>query len=184
MGGDINGSITVNIEETGCHPITIGELYGCGNQAAYATPSGKAHPTINIKSFTSIGRVFGGGYGSGAIVTGNPTVNINEIKGAHAADAYAGETKTIDGVSVTLPAHAANSIGAIGTVFGGGNAAEVRGNTTVNIGTAATVSYVSGSDHTAKDVVGASITGNVYGGGNQANVTGNTSVTIGKAVNP
>ena len=31
--GLIHGSITVNIEETGCHPITIGELYGCGNQA-------------------------------------------------------------------------------------------------------------------------------------------------------
>lgn len=33
LGGTISGTITVNIEETGCNPITIGELYGCGNQA-------------------------------------------------------------------------------------------------------------------------------------------------------
>ena len=35
IDGVIHGSITVNIEETGCHPITIGELYGCGNKAPY-----------------------------------------------------------------------------------------------------------------------------------------------------
>ena len=29
IGGKINGSITVTIEETGCNPISIGELYGC-----------------------------------------------------------------------------------------------------------------------------------------------------------
>lgn len=31
--GYIKGTITVNIEETGCKPIIIGELYGGGNQA-------------------------------------------------------------------------------------------------------------------------------------------------------
>ena len=34
LGGAINGSITLNIEETGCNPITIGEVYGGGNKAA------------------------------------------------------------------------------------------------------------------------------------------------------
>ncbi len=84
ISGFISGHIKVNIEETGCHPITIGELYCCGNQAPYIVESGVADPELNIKSFTSIGRVFGGGLGSTAEVTGNPTVNINEVKGEKA----------------------------------------------------------------------------------------------------
>ena len=183
ISGIIHGSITVNIEETGCKPVTIGELYGCGNQAPYTTPSGKSHPTINIKSFTSIGRVFGGGFGASATVTGNPTVNINEVIGLNASttSTYAGTEITLpDGTKVTLPAHESGKIGAIGTVFGGGNAAKVIGNTTVNVGTADTISYVSGTDHTAKPVVGVNITGNVFGGGNYAEVEGSPIVTIGK----
>lgn len=185
IGGAINGSITVNIEETGCNPITIGELYGCGNAAAYTTPAGKSQPTINIKSCTSIGRVFGGGFGSTAGVTGSPVVNINEVVGENSttASTYAGTTRTLkDGTTVTLPPHTSGAIGAIGTVYGGGNAAQVTGNTTVHIGTQPTISYVSGNDHSAKTVIGANITGNVFGGGlgSSAVVTGNTDVVIGK----
>ena len=185
IGGAINGSITVNIEETGCNPITIGELYGCGNAAAYTTPAGKSQPTINIKSCTSIGRVFGGGFGSTADVTGSPVVNINEVVGENSttASTYAGTTRTLkDGTTVTLPPHTSGAIGAIGTVYGGGNAAQVTGNTTVHIGTQPTISYVSGNDHSAKTVIGANITGNVFGGGlgSTAVVTGNTDVVIGK----
>jgi len=180
VGGVISGSITVNIEETGCNPITIGELYGCGNQARYTTPGSK-HPTINVRSFTSIGRIFGGGLGASAVVTGNPTVNINVVEGDFASTAYAGSSVTLDGVTINLPAHDANAIGAIGTVFGGGNAAEVIGNTNVNIGTEATIKYTSDAvDATGRTVKGADIRGNVFGGGNQAKVTGNTNVVVGK----
>lgn len=168
LGGTIKGSITVNIEETGCNPITIGELYGCGNKAPYTTPGDK-HPTINIRSFTSIGNVYGGGLGEEAVVTGNPTVNINVAKGVNnAVEGWSYNGKTIDfggGSTVTLPVHETGKIGAIGNVFGGGNAAEVIGNTNVNIGTEASKS--------------ADIRGNVYGGGNQADVTGQTNVVIG-----
>ncbi len=184
LGGTINGSITVNIEETGCNPITIGELYGCGNAAAYTTPDGKPDPTINIKSFTSIGRVFGGGLGEGAVVTGNPTVNINEVVGANAntTSSFAGSTrKLLDGTTVTLPVHTAGEIGAIGTVFGGGNAAAVNGNTNVNIGKESTITYVSVDESSEPiPVVGVDIRGNVYGGGNAADVTGSTNVVIGQ----
>lgn len=186
--GLINGSITVNIEETGCHPITIGELYGCGNQAPYITPTGKADPTVNVKSFTSIGRIFGGGLGEGAVVTGNPTVNINEVVGKNATYSpweYPGKTITFNEGDVTLPEHTPGAIGVIGEVFGGGNAADVVGNTTVNIGTAETVDYVStaeGEDSPQKGikVEGANILGNVYGGGNNANVSGKASVVVGR----
>ncbi len=183
LGGNIGGTITVNIEETGCHPITIGELYGCGNQAAYTTPSGKTDPTINVKSFTSIGRIFGGGLGEDAVVTGNPTVNINEVVGVNSEETstFAGTTRTLsDNTTVDLPAHESGKIGVIGTVFGGGNAAKVEGGTHVNIGTLPTINYVSGADHHEMDVVGANIAGNVYGGGNQADVTGKTNVIIGR----
>jgi hypothetical protein len=198
IGGVINGAITVNIEETGCNPITIGELYGCGNQARYTTPGSK-HPTINVRSFTSIGRIFGGGLGTSAVVTGNPTVNINEIVGEHAnvmdwpyhqtTKTEGGETvpdagKTItfsDGTSVTMPTHESGKIGAIGTVFGGGNAAQVVGNTNLNIGTASTINYSSdATGATGRPVIGVDIRGNVFGGGNEAEVTGNTNVIVGK----
>lgn len=181
--GLINGSITVNIEETGCHPITIGELYGCGNQASYKTPDGKADPTVNVKSFTSIGRIFGGGLGKGAVVEGNPIVNINEVVGKNASYSpweYPGKTISFSEGDVTLPEHTAGAIGVIGEVFGGGNAADVIGNTTVNIGTAETVDYVSTAENEDITVKGANILGNVYGGGNNANVSGKASVVVGR----
>ncbi len=217
LGGCIKGSITVNIEETGCNPITIGELYGCGNKAAYsiygykntgsdANPvwvprtsltdgdgpsTAKNNPTINIKSFTSIGNIYGGGLGKEAVVVGNPTVNINEIVGKNATVAnwsYNGATitynqGTADEYKRTIPTHTAGAdkIGVIDTIYGGGNAAKVIGNTNVNIGTEKNITYISGSDHAEKTVVGADIQGNVYGGGNAADVTGKTNVKIGQA---
>ncbi|MBR5480286.1 MAG: chitobiase/beta-hexosaminidase C-terminal domain-containing protein [Bacteroidaceae bacterium] len=186
LGGAIKGSITVNIEETGCNPITIGELYGCGNKAAYTTPKGKQDPTLNIRSFTSIGNVYGGGLGEEAVVTGNPTVNINVVKGVNNAveDWLYNDGRTIDfgdDYKVTLPVHEEGKIGAIGTVFGGGNAAKVIGNTNVNIGTETSVVFESlKGDERTKTVEGADIRGNVYGGGNKADVTGKTNVKVGR----
>ena len=213
LSGTINGSITVNVEEVGCKPIKIGELYGGGNEAGYSVygydSDGKPvesgttplynDPQVNVKSFTSIGNIFGGGYGSGATMVGNPTVNVNEVYGRYYN-------------------------GAINNVFGGGNAAKVIGNTNVNIGTLAKVSirsfvektvtvgtsveglytrsgegteespytYIAATGNAVEgtkyyeekdvenDVLGADIRGNVYGGGNNAEVTGNTNVVIGK----
>ena len=207
LGGAINGSITVNIEETGCNPITIGEVYGGGNKAAYSVygynadgtlkESGEklySDPVVNLRSFTSIGRVFGGGLGEEAIMVGSPTVNINEVKGVNADNTewpYLGDTiKYADSDSITLPTHSAGAIGAIGTVFGGGNAAKVIGNTHVNIGTQESVIFrtpETNNDGTptteierTHKVEGADIRENVYGGGNKADVTGKTNVTIGQ----
>ena len=147
--GTINGSITVNIEEIGCKPIKIGELYGGGNQAGYSvygynadgTPKESGtklydDPQVNAKSFTSIGSIFGGGFGSGATMVGNPTVNINEAYGRW----YNDEGSVVGDDAETpnhypIPSHAKGKMGAISNVFGGGNAAQVIGNTNVNIGT-------------------------------------------------
>ena len=223
MGGNISGSITVNIEETGCRPIIIGELYGGGNEAAYIAPAGSNSPVVNVKSFTSIGTVFGGGYGAAAVITGNPEVNINVVTGKY-KETVVGEGAKVVGSSLknpgdsgydastgfSIPAHAAGSIGNINTVFGGGNAAKVIGNTNVNIGTrvgdevygvvavatgadvtayytrsgdtytAATGTAVAGTTYYEKKKVAVRIVGNVFGGGNKAEVTGDTNVIIGK----
>ena len=241
LSGTINGSITVNVEEVGCKPIKIGELYGGGNLAGYSVygydSDGKPvesvepgttplynDPQVNVKSFTSIGNIFGGGYGSGATMVGNPTVNVNEVYGRYYNDdrsVVAEDAETPN--HYPIPSHAKGKMGAINNVFGGGNAAKVIGNTNVNIGTLAKVSIRSFVEKTVtvgtsveglytrsgegteesptyiaatgtavegtkyyeekdveNDVIGADIRGNVYGGGNEAEVTGNTNVNIGK----
>ncbi|MBR0037696.1 MAG: hypothetical protein IJP70_08670 [Bacteroidales bacterium] len=226
ISGTIHGNIQVNIEETGCKPIIIGELYGGGNRAAYSVYGYKLEtegegdnavtrliaiedpddpealtgdaiaddPQVNVKSCTSIGNIYGGGYGNEAVMVGNPIVNINEVVGnptTYPTDGkfnsigFKGDTITIDGHQVIRPSHVKGKIGAIGNVFGGGNAAKVIGNTQVNIGTQSSIDYITkGADEEAPltgiSVVGADIRGNVYGGGNEAEVTGNTSVKIGK----
>ena len=156
LSGTIDGSITVNIEEIGCRPIKIGELYGGGNLAGYSVngynddgtpkesgPKLYEDPQVNVMSFTSIGKVFGGGFGSGATMVGNPTVNVNEVYGRYYNDdrsIVAEGTETPN--HYPIPSHAKGKMGAIHTVFGGGNAAKVMGNTTVNIATQAEVYIV------------------------------------------
>ena len=151
LSGTINGSITVNIEEIGCRPIKIGELYGGGNQAGYSvygynadgTPKESGtkiyeDPQVNVKSFTSIGKVFGGGYGDGATMVGNPTVNVNEVYGRWYNDdtsVVGDDAKTREDGGYSIPSHAKGKMGAISEIFGGGNAAKVIGSTTVNIAT-------------------------------------------------
>ena len=235
ISGTISGKISVNVEETGCRPVVIGELYGGGNLAAYSkygynddgTPKESGEnpsddPVVNVRSFTSIGAVYGGGYGTGALMVASPTVNISESVGDpdnypttgtyYNATGFTGKTITVDGHDVVLPDHTRTKIGAINNVFGGGNAAPVQGNTQVNIGTAvgedvylvkafktgdtlpaecytksgnnyviATGTAVEGTTYYRKyPVVGVDIRGNVYGGGNNAEVTGDTNVNIGK----
>ena len=183
--GRLEGSITVNIEESGkCGiPVIIGELYGGGNQAPYSVygynsdgspktegTNAKNPPVVNIKAFTSIGNVYGGGYGERARMYGSPTVNINEVEITHTdnddtydGNAYSGETiyfkngildptitedpQDMTGIEkVVIPAHVDKKMGAILNVFGGGNAATVYGNTQVNIGTTATETLVELND--------------------------------------
>lgn len=157
ISGTISGPITVNIEETGCRPIVIGKLYGGGNEAAYsvygydadgnANESGStklyADPVVNIKSFTSIGEVYGGGYGKTAKMVGSPTVNINVTDGKH-NDTVIGNNATTATFRTSnadaeggypIPSHESGKIGAINNVYGGGDAAPVKGDTYVNIAT-------------------------------------------------
>ena len=171
LSGTIGGSITVNVEEIGCKPVKIGQLYGGGNQAGYSvygydsegkpivpgeTPLTPLYndPQVNVISFTSIGNIYGGGYGSGATMVGNPTVNVNVVYGRYNNDdrsivAEGAETPN----HYPIPSHAKGKMGAINNVFGGGNAAKVVGNTHVNIATLSEV-YVVKQVAVGDDVTG------------------------------
>ena len=198
--GAVNGSITVTIEEGGCEPIRIEELYLGGflapysvygyeknEDGSYKTESVKYldennveqtklqriplengtrlynDPRINVISATYIGNIFGGGYQ--AKLVGNPHINVNMENGKISEDyrsSYLG-TPAID-ESGNLP------IGSIGNIYGGGNLADIVGDTYVEIGTG---TWVTSWDNDGKAVYetiaparnAATITGNVFGGG-------------------
>lgn len=191
-GGSIKGSITVNAYEGGCQPLIIGELYGGGFNAPYSiygcndddkdntwTPNAEEgdpnvvqdaeHPAIGVYiwSCTSIGKVFGGGYGATADVVGNTRVWINMQKGS---------------VNDVPQDH----IGKIGQVFGGGNKGKVKGKVSVEIGTESStedigVNITSGTDYlspTSDSNISITDAG-IYGGGNEADVEGDVTMTIG-----
>ena len=155
--GNIQGQIIVNINvDTNLCPNEqqIINVYGGGNQAAYTAPVGTPnYPEVNIIHGTVENNVYGGGLGSTAIVTGNPVVTI-------------GKPTTVipaSGQTTTTPSPSPNTYwSTVGNdVFGGGNAAQVTGNTKVIV------------------INKSIIDNNVYGGGNAATVSGDTKVNIG-----
>ena len=179
VSGTIHGRITVNIEETGCHLITIGQLYGGGNQAAYTGPeilddedkgTGVFQgPTVNVKSFTSIGEVYGGGYGKTAIVKGDTYVNINVCDGK-TFDTPAKQTAEIKSAN-THTGDQLISFSEFKRTDDGGFVTDDDGNRIVeekNIHV-----YLPPYESGIGNI------GNVYGGGNAAKVDGSTHVNIG-----
>ena len=197
--GKIKGSITVNIQESSCKPIVIGELYGGGYLADYSiygynndnSPRTKAQyesamstalvginqadanavkeallakdlygypkhdPCINIISATKIDTIFGGGYK--ATVVGSPYINVNMQPGVIPAiwltpdsiptgmnysvgSHTKAATESEPAYDYTIKRILANgdaelAIGSIGHIYGGGNLADVNGNTSIDIGT-------------------------------------------------
>lgn len=184
QGGFINGPIEINVEETGsCNPIIIENLYGSGNFAPYPGPgtnTNNAKITINIKSCTYIGNVFGGGYGMNAVVTGNTELNINMMKGNWAGAAAP------TGYSSLPNVHQAEYAKVISPVVGDiGNYYEKNDN-----GFAKTQDVALDNDKTyytyyqsGIDVIDDAIgtIGNVFGGGDLGAIDGNTTINIGNA---
>ena len=178
VSGTINGTITVNIEETGCHLITISQLYGGGNQAAYTgpeildnnnEPTGKRQgPTLNVRSFTSIGEVYGGGYGKTATVTGDTYVNINVCDGKNFDDSQNTEVERANNYT----GNQTISFSEFRRTDDGGFETDNAGNRIVDHQKVPVYlpPFTSGE-------IGA--INNVYGGGNAAKVIGDTFVNIG-----
>ena len=156
-GGRILGSITVNIEQTGCVPITIDELYLGGNNAPYSVygydttsylvdldgdtvihyvlnESGDRlydDPQLNIRSFESINKVFGGGNGELATMVGNPKVDINITNGWVNGEYTGGQSQYSKYVGTP---QRLQKDGVIDTIYGGGNSALVIGDPYIFIG--------------------------------------------------
>ena len=152
-------------------------------------------PRINVISATRIDNIYGGGFQ--ARIVGNPHINVNMEEGTLAANylkdhpAYlnSDQTDSRSGTTVTwrcregaLVESVGNDgilpIGTIGNIFGGGDQANIEGNTSIEIGTGK-----HHNDEGAEEVItparnAAYITGRVYGGGNLGDVTGNTTVEM------
>ncbi len=140
--GDIKGIVTVNIDENSsrCGVFYVENVYGGGNLAGYNPETARVGadrliPLVNIKNGTVQENVYGGGYGSTATITGNPVVTVGDSDNAKRASVK-------------------------GSVFGGGNAAAIDGDTLVKI------------------LYKSRVYGNVYGGGNQGEVDGDTKVIV------
>jgi hypothetical protein len=166
VAGTIGGTITVNIEETGCTPIIIGQLYGGGNQAAYTAPNGQSGPTINARSFTSIGEIYGGGYGKTATVTGDTHININVYEGIYAEEDQHGYDNVLPETNRTI------SFTEFVRTASGGYEMNTDGSRKTQ-----PVSYTVHIPAHEKGSIGS--IGNIYGGGNEAALVGNTNVKIG-----
>ena len=156
-GGTIAGKLSVNMLDKGSCPLTVANIYGGGNLAAYTPTTPGAYPEVNLMHGHVTGNVYGGGLGTTATVTSTPTVNVGyQTSMAALASSLKGSALTTATVTVD------------GNVYGGGDAAAVNGSTTV------TLQQVTGGGVTATTTV----SNNVFGGGNLADVSGNTDVTV------
>ena len=207
LGGIIKGHLKVNIEETGCNPIKIDELYLGGNEAAYSR-----YGYYDSGTFDSYGRPIynpiSADDNTHTAVTGihnapyaEPVLNvisctyIGSVFGGglgSGAVMYADPTVNINMVqgafANALPVDADNNpnkLGSVENVYGGGNEAAVYGNTTVNIGTLVNqdIVLISPENETeanrTKQVLGAFITGTVYGAGKGLASDPNAAIVTG-----
>lgn len=165
--GNVEGKIIVTIDDAGSTdcPLIIHNVYGGGRNASYTPSVSGCYPEVNVLDGTISkkqktdpngdpvldendnpiyegGNVFGGGFGSSAVVTttstygpkvtiGGSTTSTDEavvegnVYGAgHGADVEGNTHVILNGKSV---------VDVQGDVFGGGKEAEVHGNTKVEV---------------------------------------------------
>lgn len=171
VNGNIQGIIKVNVidkEDPDC-PLYVTNIYGGSNVASYnpnAVSSGvqPVSPIINVvhAKYGIGGNVYGGSKGKEGVTTtvnAHPLVNIgydddmdDNLPSAYVS--FIGDENGLDDNTRAIIA---------GSVYGGGDAAQVQGNTAI---------YLRNR---------AKVFGNVYGGGNMGEVTGNTKVIVNGA---
>ena len=161
----LNGTVSTNVFGGGlgqqakvtANPVVninggtvTGKTFGGGSAAPV-----KGNPTVNAKKGNAT-TVFGGGWGATAVVTGDPTVVVNQTSGEslNVTDVYGGG----DQAEVEGSTDVQLKNGTVTNAFGGGNKASINGSTSISL-EGATAS-------------------NLYGGGNEAGVTGTTSVSV------
>ena len=180
---ETEGRAAVEVNVYSC--TSIGKVFGGGYQAPVI---GNTHVWVNMMKglvddpqhpgyrkenpIGKIARVFGGG--NEAVVKGNTTLDI----GTATVNIYDSSTPAEDvGVNIESGSYLKPDKDETETltagIYGGGNAANVEGSTTLNIGT---VNQTAGGNPSIK------IQGDIFGGGygESTLVTGNVVVNIGK----
>ena len=177
--GAPKSTVQVDVLQTGSS-MTVHNVYGGGNLAAYSAPSATlVYPEVNIKHGTVAGNVFGGGFGATAEVTGNPQVFIGDDDNNHTATVDGtvyggGDLAAVIGSPEVTVQNEHSTV--VHEVYGGGNQADVSGSTTVEVieGTVSENVYgggalanvgTSNTDNTTVNILGGTVSGNVYGGG-------------------
>lgn len=206
--GSILGAINVNVWDTVANcQLQVDTVYGGGRDAAY-TPSlvnGEkiVSPIVNLWNGTvghgSVnGCVFGGGKGSGAVVTAHPKVMIgdtlsglehenNQItiyyNDSHYGNIFGGgNAAQVDGIDSVLMLKGNSRVG---NLFGGGNAAEAD-SAVVIMNVVTTVDTIFGGGNLAGltgsalvTVTNGTVRGGIYGGSNKSGtVDGDITVNV------
>lgn len=206
--GSILGAINVNVWDTVAYcQLQVDTVYGGGRDAAY-TPSlvnGEkiVSPIVNLWNGTvghgSVnGCVFGGGKGSGAVVTAHPKVMIGDTlsglehennritiyyNDSHYGNIFGGgNAAQVDGIDSVLMLKGNSRVG---NLFGGGNAAEAD-SAVVIMNVVTTVDTIFGGGNLAGltgsalvTVTNGTVRGGIYGGSNKSGtVDGDITVNV------
>ena len=179
--GAISGTIQVNIEKNDDATCAwyVGDVYGGGNLAPYT-----GSPAVNIKNGTVSQKVYGGGKGSTAVVTGNPLVTVGDNTNANYSaivlgDVYGGGDAAAVTGNTSVTYYDTNATSTVAKLFGGGNAAGVTGTATVALTQGTVTTGVYGGCNSSGNV-GGKITVNVTGGtlGSQTNLNSYTTADV------
>ena len=142
------------LDHGGSCALELGNVYGGGNMTSYTPNDAEGiSPMVNVIHGTVNGNVYGGakGYTSyPATIKSSPRVIIGYDSSMSPLVPTTGLTVPTTSFRATVK----------GDIFGGGDAAEIDGNTEIQL----------------KDR--SKVRGDIYGGGNQGEVTGNTKVIV------
>ena len=155
-----------------------GNVFGGG---LGSTAEVTSNPVVNLQGGTVQGTIFGGG--SAAPVTGNPTVNAYYGSAPTIHGGGWGSTADVTGDPTVVVNETADKTLTVTSVYGGGDAAEVEGNTIVTLTEGAITNAFGGGNvaditgTTSITLQGANVT-NIYGGGNAADVSSTATISM------
>ena len=176
----VSGDTSVDISDTS----SVHNVYGGGN-------AGKVEGDTEVNVDEIIGdNVYGGGCaaavdGKTTVTVDNSLINNNVYGGGEGETAFVGTEDEPTSTTVVVKQTSGSTL--VKNVYGGGDAGEVRGTTSVTVTGVQVVEDVYGGGNQADVTEDTDVSmdsakaKNVYGGGNAGNVNGVTVVTIDNA---
>ena len=176
--GTITGSITIDVEEHGCTPVEIDELYAGGYLAPYSVYGYSATTRDAVDENGGVIWVDPADHSKGKIQQ-----RIPYKKGDAGALATPSRDPQINIISATK----------IGKIYGGGYQADLIGSPHININMTRGVitekyaseypngsyQYITATDAEGNKIIPIGTIGTIFGGGNQGDIYGDTYVEIG-----